>query len=377
MSEYTEKFIKGLRDNGGLEVGDLSDYDFAGGSSNTTWNKYFKQCCPDQLPPPHTNKCVCGQNRLIKNYYLRHRITGRIIIIGSECYLQFSDKGMQRECGSCGDTHRNTSDNLCNKCRISNEEPLKKDKKILDYCKDNDIINNKQINIWNTFRCFVSDNVIQLYNYEQLDEILNIKINYIKHNFTNLDIISAYEEKCDIINILCDLKYVVPSKILREFLEDKFQEIYDFSKFKNIKFNLFEEIYENERLFTLTPDIYDSNCFQFQLCSFNKPFINYIYIKKDTYICKKCDNEHYIKNCYDRDLIFNLNWLKSNNICLDCMKKTGGWREKLQKYIVKIQIPKTRHMKLKCEKCKKKFKINILEKFPVPYYEITCDNCSV
>ena len=269
MNEYTEKFIKGLRDNAGLEVDDLLDYEFAGGHPNTgTWFDYYNQNCPNQPYPPLTNKCVCGQKSLKLNYYLRNRNTGKIIIIGSECYLQFSDKGMRRTCMSCGEIHRNTSNNLCNNCRILNEEPLKKDKKILDYCIENNIINEKQIRVWNTFNCFVFKNEIRLYNYEQLSEILNIKINYIKSNFSNnLDIVSNYEERCDIINILCDLNYVFPCRILREFLEDKFQEIYDLNKITNCKFKLIDVKYNEERLFTLLPIIYDDQCFNFQLLS--------------------------------------------------------------------------------------------------------------
>ena len=68
---------------------------------------------------------------------------------------------------------RNTSNNLCNKCRVINEEPFKKDKKILDYCIENNIINEKQKRVWDTFNCFVFKNEIRLYNYEQLSEILN------------------------------------------------------------------------------------------------------------------------------------------------------------------------------------------------------------
>lgn len=379
MTEYTDKFIKGLRDNAGLDISDLSEFDFVGGSRNTdTWFKYFEQCCPGQQQPPYTNECVCGQNSLIKNYYLKHRTTDKIIIIGSECYTKFTDKGMHRECLSCGDIHRNTSDNLCNKCRIFNEEPLKKDKKILDYCIENNIINDKQIRVWNTFRCFASNNVIQLYNYEQLSEILDIKINYIKSNFANnTDIVNNYEGKCDMMNILCNLNYVFPSRILYEFLEEKFQKIYDLNKLKNCRFKLFEEKYNDERLFTLIPDIYDSNCFQFQYCSFNRGCINYIYNKKDNiFTCKKCNNEYYIRGCYNSEWRSNLNWLKDNNICLDCKKKTGGWRNQLQKFIVKVVIHKPLKIKLKCDKCDKKFKINILEKFPVPYYEIICNNCN-
>lgn len=120
-----KKFIEGLKQTYGLNPIDLDDYYYIGGDFNPyddTAFRYFKLCKASNpnkfvnfIIPEHKTHCVCG-HPIFYNHWLFNNINSNTLVIGSCCMKQFCLNG-HRNCGYCGNPHKNRVVNRCNDCR--------------------------------------------------------------------------------------------------------------------------------------------------------------------------------------------------------------------------------------------------------------------
>ena len=97
----------------------VKNYSYCGGESGSSKN-YFDHHYVQLNAPPHETHCVCG-SLIVKNYYIRHRLTDQIIVVGICCVTKFVSGSLHKpynqleKCGRCC--------NLCHTCKSeSNNE---------------------------------------------------------------------------------------------------------------------------------------------------------------------------------------------------------------------------------------------------------------
>ena len=106
-------FVDGLVAAGGTP--DMADYVYAGGEEDAHATYFKKRFYGKRTPPEHVEACMCG-HKIVPNYYIEHKATGRLYSIGSHCIRRFCH-GIERTCTFCGTIHKNRKDNLCVSCR--------------------------------------------------------------------------------------------------------------------------------------------------------------------------------------------------------------------------------------------------------------------
>ena len=75
--------------------------------------------------PKQQDFCLCTKE-IRENCYIYNQETGEILSIGNHCIKRFiGENPTGNRCDKCGDRHRNTKNNYCNKCRVTIEQEKK------------------------------------------------------------------------------------------------------------------------------------------------------------------------------------------------------------------------------------------------------------
>lgn len=143
MTEFSERFKKGLLENG---ITNIKDYYYCGGTENEGQSmrhyNYFITNFGDKDFPSYKDKCICGQY-IKQNCYISKKINNKcvyntIIVLGNCCIKRFEIDG--RTCENCGDKHLNRKTNYCNACKercvyCGNTKNKKKSEAVCSDCK--------------------------------------------------------------------------------------------------------------------------------------------------------------------------------------------------------------------------------------------------
>jgi hypothetical protein len=129
-----DKYLNKIRNNldiMGLSFEDFRKFKYAGGDKSSHL-KYFKILFGNQKLPEHEDECLCGHT-IQKNCFVVNENNEKLLVLGNCCIKRFLPKS-GRTCEKCGEPHRNSTCNLCNKCKIIHKR-IKKIilKKHLDY----------------------------------------------------------------------------------------------------------------------------------------------------------------------------------------------------------------------------------------------------
>ena len=114
--DHLEKFKQALFEK--TKDKNLSNYIFCGGSKEKKDSDYFFEKNPlITVLPNNVNDCLCGHD-IKNNFYIQHKLTKEIFIVGSCCIKKWLPKENQKKtCSECGERHRNRIVDLCNSCR--------------------------------------------------------------------------------------------------------------------------------------------------------------------------------------------------------------------------------------------------------------------
>ena len=365
-TELHKKFIRGLKLLD-LSEEDIQNYIYVGSDqSDSSGYKFFLQHFPHGIMPEHESYCVCG-HYIEKNYYLYNKIEDKFLVIGSECINQFTE-GKIRHCNICKKVHNRHKDNICNNCNELNITFLSKSKKIIDRCISKKIINQNEEDIWNSYPIFKRNNELQIYNYEQLNSILNIYKKY----FEDLCPIDC-EYRTNILNKYT-IKYIINNLSIRN---NNIIETYLHAQFDRYKqYNLIINKYQSTgNVYTLIPYDISQHCFKREIRLENK-FIQFTYIKTDTYCCKNCKNEFYNDRIpRDMDTVKqNLDKCFTKQICWKCYckKKNKTIPSNFNKKVKKI---KKIIEHVNCIICSESTKFDLMKQFPLE--DFICDKCDL
>lgn len=150
--ELSKRFINGLKEYD-IDIEDVkNNFKYCGGRNGEARHKnYWLLSCPNDDLPELVNKCVCNQD-IVENCYITDG--ERILILGNCCIKRFCDT-CNRTCESCGETHRNSKQNRCNKCKIIEKKTTKTTKKLCEKCGANHL--NRVVNRCNKCRSHMCD----------------------------------------------------------------------------------------------------------------------------------------------------------------------------------------------------------------------------
>jgi hypothetical protein len=149
--ELSKQFINGLKEYD-IDIEDVkNNFKYCGGNSGSHL-KYFRLSCPTDDLPEIVSECVCG-HVILHNCYITDG--ERILILGNCCIKRFCETS-NRSCEVCCETHRNTKQNRCNKCKIIEKKPTSPTtKKLCDKCGTSHL--NRVINRCNKCRSHMCD----------------------------------------------------------------------------------------------------------------------------------------------------------------------------------------------------------------------------
>jgi hypothetical protein len=128
---FTQRFIEGLKEYN-LTMEDMKDFVYSGGDRDAHY-KYYELLYNTNKLHPHKDHCICG-HFIKRNCYISKG--NQILTLGICCIKRFIPKEKQgRTCECCGCSHRNTKNNLCNKCREYIEKSIRHlNNKIVHIC---------------------------------------------------------------------------------------------------------------------------------------------------------------------------------------------------------------------------------------------------
>ena len=111
------QFQSGLMANYGMTLQDLNSWSYCGGDRGAHL-KYFMLCNTGAMlqTPPHMDSCVCGHD-IVHNCFIKNEDNTRMLVLGNCCIKKFMRQS-GRTCEVCGMSHRNSSVNRCNGCRL-------------------------------------------------------------------------------------------------------------------------------------------------------------------------------------------------------------------------------------------------------------------
>jgi hypothetical protein len=98
-------------------LGNLKNWEYVGGNRHVTDEERFAMICPNEAAPGFTNTCPCGKTPILYNCYIRHKNTGKIKVVGSECINKFIPDGLKLKCIECDKLHLSRKYPLCAECK--------------------------------------------------------------------------------------------------------------------------------------------------------------------------------------------------------------------------------------------------------------------
>lgn len=116
----------------------IEDLEYVGGDKDVTSESVFRKRARFQLMrtgiklkrPQFKKTCLCGHD-ILHNMYIRDfRSMGQPFVVGSHCVRRF-DNRKTRFCYNCSRPHKNTSTDLCSRCRTEQKSIRKKFKRIV------------------------------------------------------------------------------------------------------------------------------------------------------------------------------------------------------------------------------------------------------
>ena len=220
----------------------IYDYIFVGGSRGANF-KYLKQLCKDNkflndsinvdcLNFNGLTNCICGH--IIKELCFIIKKTDELIfdnfiIIGNCCIKHWNGgKKLKKNCSICGNTHRNSKNNICSICRNIKKKKDKVINDLINEIESREIIKHITLkNYENDFYYFMNNAKIQFGKYKNInnatifDFLKDLK--YTEYLISVIDTNNIKPIKYNYLNnaikTFCYIEYI--SKILKELHKHK------------------------------------------------------------------------------------------------------------------------------------------------------------
>ena len=157
MNHKKECFLRELKrismiddddnDVNGIHVNVKDLWKYAGGNTGSHLN-FYNGLIPKPPMPEHQDKCLCGTD-ILRQRFIQHKITGKLIVVGSECITDFISK-MRKTCQYringvvCGKEHKTLKYMICKEC-----EPLAKAEFEANRFKPKDDMDDYQKELYN------------------------------------------------------------------------------------------------------------------------------------------------------------------------------------------------------------------------------------